>query len=88
MMADIRVAFKALLLQAKWMDDETRNHALHKLRAMGQLIAYPDFFVEPGYVEEEYRGVSTIRVVFKAFCNKNRNNNKLYDIHGIHEFMS
>lgn len=76
MMDDIRAAFKALILQAKWMDKETRKHALRKLRAMGQLIAYPDFFVEPDYIEEEYRGVSTIRVVFKAFCNKNRNNNK------------
>jgi len=85
MMTDIRLALKALILQAKWMDEKTRKYALHKLRAMGQLIAYPDFFVDPDYVEEKYRGVSTIRVVFKAFCNKNRNNNnKLYDIHGIH----
>lgn len=89
MMADIRVAFKALVHQAKWMDEKTRNYALRKLRAMGQLIAYPDFFAEPGYIEEQYRGVSTIRVMFKAFCNKNKNNNnKLYDIHGIHEFMT
>lgn len=90
MMADIRVAFKALVRQAKWMDEETRNHALRKLRAMGQLIGYPDFFVKSGYMEEQYRGVSTIRVIFKAFCNKNNynNNNKLYDIHGIHEFIS
>lgn len=73
MMADIRVAFKALVLQAKWMDEETRNHALHKLRTMGQLIGYPDFFVKPGYVEEEYRGVSTIHVIFEEFSNKNRN---------------
>jgi len=72
MMADIRVAFKALVRQAKWMDEETRNHALSKLRAMGQLIAYPDFFIEPGYIEEQYRGVSTIPVILKAFCNKTK----------------
>jgi hypothetical protein len=83
MMADIRVSFKDLVRQAKWMDEETRNHALRKLRAMGQLIGYPDFFVEPGYIEKHYRGVSTIRVIFKTFCNKN-SNNKLYYIHGVH----
>jgi Predicted metalloendopeptidase len=60
MMADIRVAFVTLVHQAEWMDEQTRNHALRKLRAMGQLIAYPDFFFEPGYIEEKYRGVSTI----------------------------
>jgi predicted metalloendopeptidase len=87
MMADIRVTFKALVRQAKWMDEETRNHALRKLRAMRQLIGYPDFFVEPSYIEEQYRGVSTICIIFKAFCNKNNNNN-LYDVLAIHEFMS
>lgn len=85
MMADIRVAFKALVRRAKWMDEETKNNALRKLRAMGQLIAYPNFFVEPGYIEEKYRGVSTICATFKVFCNENNNNNKnnkkLYDIH-------
>lgn len=85
MMADIRIAFKALVHHAKWMDEETRNHALRKLRAMGQLIAYPDFFFKPGYIEEQYRGVSTMCVIFKVFYNKN--NNILYDIHGIHELM-
>jgi len=60
MMADIRRAFKVLVHQAKWMDEKTRNHALRKLRAMGQLIAYPNFFAEPSYIEEKYRGVSTI----------------------------
>jgi predicted metalloendopeptidase len=59
MMADIRVAFMNLVRQAKWMDEETRNHAFRKLRAMGQMIAYPDFFIDPGYIEERYRGVST-----------------------------
>lgn len=85
MMADIRVAFKVLVHQAKWMDEKTRNHALLKLRTMGQLIAYPDVIAEPGYIEEEYRGVSTIRVMFKAFCNKNNN---LYVILGIRILMS
>lgn len=56
MMADIRVAFLALVHQAKWMDKETKNQAIRKLRAMGLMIAYPDFFVEPGYIEEEYNG--------------------------------
>ena len=74
MMADIRVAFEALVRQAKWMDEETRNHALRKLRAMGQLIAYPDFFAEPGYIEEQYRGVSIIRVILKHFATKTTTN--------------
>jgi membrane metallo-endopeptidase-like protein 1 len=60
MMADIRVAFMSIVHQTKWMDEETRNNALHKLRAMGQKIAYPDFFIAPSYIEERYRDVSTI----------------------------
>jgi hypothetical protein len=60
MMADIRVSFMALVHHAKWIDEDTRNHALRKLRAMGQLIAYPEFYFERGYIEEQYRGVSTI----------------------------
>jgi predicted metalloendopeptidase len=60
MMADIRVAFMASVRQAKWMDEETRNNALLKLQAMGQMIAYPNFLIEPSYIEAQYRGVSTI----------------------------
>jgi hypothetical protein len=44
------------------MDEETRNQALNKVRAMGLVIAYPDFFLAPGYVEDEHKGVSTTRV--------------------------
>lgn len=68
MMADIRVAFAALLREAKWMDEKTRNHAISKLRAMNMMIAYSDYLVEPGYIEEEYSGVSKTRAIFKAFA--------------------
>lgn len=67
-MADIQVAFAALVRRAEWMDEVTRNHAIRKLRAMGLIIAYPDFFVQPSYVEEVYSDVSTTRVIFKTLC--------------------
>ncbi|GFG29216.1 hypothetical protein Cfor_09736 [Coptotermes formosanus] len=61
MMADIQVAFAALVRRAEWMDEVTRNHAIRKLRAMGLIIAYPDFFVQPSYVEEVYSDVTIAR---------------------------
>jgi endothelin-converting enzyme/membrane metallo-endopeptidase-like protein 1 len=67
MMSDIRSAFVSLVHEADWMDEETMSHALRKVQAMGLVIAYPDFFLTPGYVEDQFKGVSTTR-------------NKLYDI--------
>jgi predicted metalloendopeptidase len=63
MMSDIRAAFMSLVRKANWMDEETTNHALSKVQAMHLVIAYPDFFVARGYIEDQYKGVSKTRVI-------------------------
>jgi hypothetical protein len=59
------------------MDEETTNHALSKVRAMRLVIAYPDFFVARGFIEDQYKGVSKTRVTVHPLLY---DRNKLHDI--------
>jgi hypothetical protein len=44
------------------MDEETTRNVLSKVETMGLVIAYPDVLVTPGYVEDQFKGVSTTRI--------------------------
>jgi predicted metalloendopeptidase len=45
LVGDIKMAYEGILKNISWMDEETRVHALKKLKAMHEYIAYPDFLL-------------------------------------------
>lgn len=57
MVADIRSEFEEILKNVDWMDEETKNNALLKAKAMKTHIAYPDELMNDRKLEEFYEGV-------------------------------
>ena len=53
----LRRAFKQILDELEWMDDETKLEAHRKLAQMGQFIAYPDEYLDEKNIEEIYHGL-------------------------------
>jgi len=54
----ITAAFREMLSEADWMEQETRRLAARKLDAMQLRIGYPDFIVDPDKLDERYDAVS------------------------------
>ncbi|CAH1395389.1 unnamed protein product [Nezara viridula] len=52
----IREEMYKILEAVEWMDDETREHALTKAKAMTEHIAYPDELLENDKLEKFYSG--------------------------------
>ncbi|XP_065342049.1 endothelin-converting enzyme 2-like [Cloeon dipterum] len=57
MMDDIRSSFIDRVNTLDWMDEETRRATLRKVNAMRVNIAFPDFLLTEGGVENYYRGL-------------------------------
>jgi len=53
----LRRAFKQILDELEWMDDETKVEAHRKLAQMGQYIAYPDEYLDEKNIEGIYHGL-------------------------------
>ncbi|XP_059468630.1 neprilysin-like isoform X2 [Neocloeon triangulifer] len=57
MVEDIRSSFIERVNELDWMDDETRKATLSKVSAMKVNIAFPDFLLKEGGIEEYYGGL-------------------------------
>lgn len=53
----IRYEMKLILNNAEWMDDETRQSALKKLRTMSTFIGYPDELMDNAKIEKYYENL-------------------------------
>uniref|UniRef100_A0AC34FHN9 Uncharacterized protein n=1 Tax=Panagrolaimus sp. ES5 TaxID=591445 RepID=A0AC34FHN9_9BILA len=54
MIEDLQAAFREILLETDWMEDETRKYALEKANDMQSLIGYPDFILNDTALDEYY----------------------------------
>jgi len=59
MIGNLKVAFKALVDEASWMDESTKVVAREKADYMSQFVGYPDFVKNKTAVEEYYSGLTT-----------------------------
>uniref|UniRef100_A0A914X3A2 Uncharacterized protein n=1 Tax=Plectus sambesii TaxID=2011161 RepID=A0A914X3A2_9BILA len=57
MIGDLKEAMRQTLLAADWMDEATRETALHKLENMGHKIGYPDYLSNQTRILSPYVGV-------------------------------
>lgn len=60
----IREEFLKMLDEIDWMDEETREEAKLKARAIASYIGYPDELLQDELVEELYKGVQLARTNF------------------------
>ncbi|XP_033625061.1 endothelin-converting enzyme homolog isoform X2 [Asterias rubens] len=58
MIEDIRFAFLENLPLVEWMDDETRERAEDKVRAIKNKIGFPDWILDPKKLDEYHDGLS------------------------------
>lgn len=58
MTQEIQRAFRELLNQTSWIDDETKELATEKVNAMLLRIGYPDFILQPKLLNKDYKDVS------------------------------
>ena len=61
MIANLKVAFKSLVDDATWMDDDTKVVAREKADYMSQFVGYPDWVKNKTALEAYYDGVSALR---------------------------
>lgn len=54
MVSGIRKEFELILNEVNWMDDETRDAALNKLKGMSTHIGFPDEIMDNNKIEEYY----------------------------------
>lgn len=57
MVNSIREEFEIVLNNVNWMDDETRQSALGKLKAMSAHIGYPDEIMDEARIEKQYENL-------------------------------
>lgn len=62
MVSQIRSQFKLFLESIEWMDEQTREIALKKLKNMESYIGYPDELMDEEKVEEEMKDLLHINV--------------------------
>lgn len=59
MVKDIEAAFTDIVAELQWMDTETKNRTLDKVRAMRPFIGFPGWLLTPGQLEHYFQGVCT-----------------------------
>jgi len=57
----LKKAFKELVSEVDWMDEDTQKKAMTKADQMLQLIGYPDWLRDPAEVDKHYSTVPTIQ---------------------------
>ncbi|XP_033330133.1 neprilysin-4 isoform X1 [Megalopta genalis] len=57
MIREIQRAFRELLNQTSWIDDETKELATEKVIAMLLRIGYPDFILQPKLLNKRYKDI-------------------------------
>lgn len=70
MIEDIQAAFKEILNESDWMDDETKSSAIKKAEEMVTLLGYPEFVEDPIGVDEYYDGLRVC--TWQHFWNSQR----------------
>ncbi|CAG7731463.1 unnamed protein product, partial [Allacma fusca] len=60
MVENLRTAFKELLDEADWMDEETKANADKKVNVMKQFMAYPDWLFNQTRLEAEFAGLEIV----------------------------
>lgn len=77
----IRIEFLEMLKNIRWMDENTRGHAIRKANAMNFHIGYPDELTNDDKLNEHYHGLklqtdsifhSTLRI--RKFNQNQRSN--------------
>lgn len=63
MVKDIEAAFTDIVAELQWMDMETKNRTLDKVRAMRPFIGFPGWLLTPGQLEQYFHGVSEIEII-------------------------
>jgi predicted metalloendopeptidase len=58
MTEEIMQIFRELLTKIEWMDTKTKKLAVQKLDEMKHLIGYPDFILDPQWLNQRYKDVS------------------------------
>lgn len=56
MVQDIEAAFTDIVAELQWMDMETKNRTLDKVRAMRPFIGFPGWLLTPGQLEQYFQG--------------------------------
>ncbi|XP_014207398.1 endothelin-converting enzyme 1-like isoform X2 [Copidosoma floridanum] len=56
-MNNVRDALMDLLLNAKWMDEETKSYATNKLKSLQMVIGYPEWQVDRAFMNSYYGNV-------------------------------
>ena len=51
-------SFENTLANTEWMDDETKDNAVKKMRKMDKVVAYPDELLDTKIIDEYYKGNS------------------------------
>lgn len=54
---DVSAAFRDMLMNASWIDSVTLKEALHKLKEMRHLVAFPPHALIDALLEEYHEGV-------------------------------
>lgn len=67
MIRTIREAFNELLVENRWMDEETKAVAKSKADSMNERIGYPDFLKDPVELPKVYRMVKFEKIQVDNF---------------------
>lgn len=60
MVKDIEAAFTDIVAELQWMDMETKNRTLDKVRAMRPFIGFPGWLLTPGQLEQYFQGAEVV----------------------------
>lgn len=58
MIENIRIAFHSLVVEVKWMDDQTKCSTHEKLNAMKNFVGFPEWILKTGELDEYYGGMA------------------------------
>lgn len=68
MIRTLREAFNELLIENRWMDNETKEVAKSKADSMNERIGYPEFIKDPDELTKEYITVKHFYIKHAKIC--------------------
>eukprot|EP00833_Pecoramyces_ruminatium_P009508 jgi/Orpsp1_1/1183540/evm.model.c7180000085655.1 len=57
---NIKESMKNRISQITWLDDKTKEYAIEKADAIIDKIAYPDYIMNPEYIDEQYKDLEIV----------------------------
>jgi len=60
MVKNIKESLKNRISQTTWLDEQTKNLAIEKIEAIIDKINYPDYIMNPEYIDEQYRDLEIV----------------------------